>query len=191
LEDYEIVFKNFDITAGYLFLEKLKYVLRVIDTMSAEAVIGLDLIGWILLFAGIGLIILETTLPGGFIIVPGVVLIVMGCLGIIWPEMYSTIWTPLVILCTAIPTTIFALYFYKKLGKTQLPTTTTGSSLVGKTGVVTVEVIPDSLRGKVKIEHSIWSATASTKIAVGEKVKVIKSEGVHVEVEPLKNESKK
>ncbi|MGB9635769.1 MAG: NfeD family protein [Thermoplasmata archaeon] len=159
--------------------------------MSAEVTIGLDLIGWILLFSGIGLVLAETMLPGGFLIVPGVVLIVLGGIGIIWPEMFTTIWAPLIVLCTAIPTTIITLYFYRSLGKPELPTTTTGSSLVGKTGIVTVDVIPNSLKGKVKINHDTWSATAPYRIPAGAKVKVVKSEGVHVEVEMLKEESEK
>ncbi|MEM4161319.1 MAG: NfeD family protein [Thermoplasmata archaeon] len=153
--------------------------------MSAEVTVGLDIIGWILLFSGIGLVLFESIAPGGFIIVPGVVLIVLGCFGIAWPEMFTTIWAPVIVLCTAIPTTIIVLYVYRMAGKPEAPTTTVATSLIGKTGIVTAEVIPHTLRGKVKIEHDIWSATAAHPIPVGTKVKVIKAEGVHVEVEAL------
>ncbi|MEM3396545.1 MAG: NfeD family protein [Thermoplasmata archaeon] len=153
--------------------------------MSAELTVGLDIIGWILLFTGIGLVLFETMAPGGFIIVPGVVLIVLGCFGIVWPEMFTTIWAPVIVLATAIPTTLIVLYVYRMAGKPEAPTTTVATSLVGKTGIVTVEVIPNSLKGKVKIDHDIWSATANHTIPVGTKVKVVNAEGVHVEVEPI------
>lgn len=149
--------------------------------MSAE----LEMLGWILLFSGIGLAIFEAMAPGGFAIVPGVVLIVMGVLGILWPQMYATVWAPVIVLCTAIPTTLIALYFYRMIAKPEPPTTTVAASLIGKTGIVTAEVIPYSLKGKVKIEHEVWSATANKKIPVGTKVRVVKAEGVHVEVEPI------
>ena len=43
--------------------------------------------------------------------------------------------------------------------------------------------LPNTLTGKVRIEHDTWSATASNEIAVGKKVVVKASEGVHVTVE--------
>lgn len=159
--------------------------------MSAEVTIGLDILGWILLFSGIGLVIFEAMAPGGFAIVPGVVLIVMGGLGIVWPDLFTTIWAPVIVLCTAIPTTLIALYLYRMIARPEPPTTTVASSLVGRTGIVTVEVIPYSLKGKVKIEHDIWSATASQTIPPGTKVKVVKAEGVHVEVEPITEKKEK
>lgn len=159
--------------------------------MSGELTVGLDIIGWILLFTGIGLVLFETMAPGGFIIVPGIVLIVLGCFGIVWPEMFITIWAPVIVLCTAIPTTLVVLYVYRMAGKPEAPTTTVATSLIGKTGIVTSDVMPNSLKGKVKIEHDIWSATANHPIPTGTKVKVVNAEGVHVEVEVLREKEGK
>ena len=65
------------------------------------------------------------------------------------------------------------------------PETTVASSLLGKRGLVTREIEPGNLRGKVMIENDTWSATAETVIPVGTKVVVKSSEGVHVKVEEL------
>jgi len=54
---------------------------------------------------------------------------------------------------------------------------------VGQKGVVTKTVQPNTLTGKVRIDHDTWSATSSHEIAEGKKVIVKSSEGVHVFVE--------
>jgi membrane protein implicated in regulation of membrane protease activity len=52
-------------------------------------------------------------------------------------------------------------------------------------GVVEVEVVPNSLKGKVRIDHDTWSATSGSLIPAGRRVKVVASEGVHVTVEEV------
>jgi membrane protein implicated in regulation of membrane protease activity len=52
-------------------------------------------------------------------------------------------------------------------------------------GVVTSEVGPNDLKGKVRIDHDTWSATSTMRIPVGTKVVVKSSEGVHVFVEEI------
>jgi membrane protein implicated in regulation of membrane protease activity len=59
------------------------------------------------------------------------------------------------------------------------------TSLIGREGIVTTEVRPNSLSGKVRIEHDNWSATSDRVIPIGRKVVVKASEGVHVTVEEL------
>lgn len=59
-------------------------------------------------------------------------------------------------------------------------------SLIGKEGEVTVEVTSGNIRGKVRIGPDIWSADADETIPVGTKVKVDRSEGVHVHVVRLR-----
>ena len=54
--------------------------------------------------------------------------------------------------------------------------------IVGMKGVVTEE-IDDMTIGEVKVDGKHWSATSSTKLPVGEKVKILKIKGVKVEVE--------
>jgi len=74
---------------------------------------------------------------------------------------------------------------YQKLAPPAPPETTVATSLVGTTGVVERAVEPNSLKGKVRIEHDVWSATSETPIPAGRKVVVKSSEGVHVMVEEV------
>jgi membrane protein implicated in regulation of membrane protease activity len=53
-------------------------------------------------------------------------------------------------------------------------------TLVGMTGEVVKEVEPDNISGKVKLGEQIWSAKSSSRIPVGEKIIVTRSQGVHV-----------
>ena len=54
--------------------------------------------------------------------------------------------------------------------------------IVGMKGVVT-EYIDEMNVGEVKVDGKRWSATSSTKLIAGEKVKILKINGVKVEVE--------
>ena len=65
------------------------------------------------------------------------------------------------------------------------PTTTVATSLIGMEGLVITDTCPNNIRGKVKIENDIWSATSTRPVPAGYKVRVVDSEGVHVKVEPI------
>jgi len=145
-------------------------------------------LGIALIVIGILLLISEVVVPGFFIAIPGTVITVLGLIGAIEPSFLESKWTPLVMLMVAIPTFFGTIYFYKKFGPTAPPITTVATSLAGKTGKVTSEIDPDSLKGKVKIEHQLWSAIADTPIPVGARVEVVDSEGVHVRVKIIEEE---
>ena len=81
-----------------------------------------------------------------------------------------------------IPVVIGTLILYKHLGGTEPPSTTVTGSLIGRSGVVTIETNPDNLKGKVKIGSDTWSADSDEVIEVGAEVTVVSSEGVHVHV---------
>jgi len=150
-------------------------------------------IGLIILVVGIFLLIVEVLTPGQtFMAIPGTVAVVLGIMAMLLGQwLFSAVWyAPVIALLIAAPTTIITVWGYKKLSTIQPPTTTVGDSLVGRQGIVTVAVFPDSTRGKVKIGSQSWSATSEEEIPIGEKVEVVASEGVHVHVERLSNITK-
>lgn len=134
---------------------------------------------------GVILLIAEAAAPGTFLIVPGTVLLILGAIGLIEPDLLVSWWAPLVVAIILIPITLLTIKGYQRLAPPAPPETTVASSLIGKTGVVINEIHPGSLRGKVRIEHDTWSATGETIIPVGTKVVVKGSEGVHVRVEEV------
>ncbi|MDH7508636.1 MAG: NfeD family protein [Methanomassiliicoccales archaeon] len=137
---------------------------------------------------GIIMLIAEAASPGSFILVPATVLIVLGGIGLVSPEWLLSWWAPVAAVIVLIPTTLVTIKLYQKLAPPAPPETTVATSLIGSTGIVVREVTPYDLRGKVRIQNDIWSATASKIIPVGARVVVKNSEGVHVFVEELANE---
>jgi membrane protein implicated in regulation of membrane protease activity len=131
---------------------------------------------------GILFLIYEVFAPGGFLVIPGIVLLVLGVVGLIWPDILMSIWAPVIALIVAIPVTLVTLKFYQYLAKPEPPTTTVTESLVGREGIVTVPTEAGSMKGKVKIGGDLWSATSDEPIEEGTEVIVESSEGVHVHV---------
>lgn len=134
---------------------------------------------------GILMLLAEVSSPGAFILVPATVLIVLGGMGMLAPELLLSWWSPVIAGVIAIPLTYATFKMYQKLAPPAPPETTVASSLVGKIGVVETEVVPNSLKGKVRIDHDLWSATSARPIPPGRKVIVTASEGVHVTVEEV------
>ncbi len=132
---------------------------------------------------GVIMLLVEAAAPGNFMIVPATVLLILGCLGLIIPDFLISWWAPIAAAIILMPTTYFTIKLYQRLAPPGPPETTVATSLVGKEGVVTKEVTPNDLKGKVRIEHDTWSATANCIIPAGKHVVVRSSEGVHVVVE--------
>ncbi|HIJ00469.1 MAG: inner membrane protein [Candidatus Methanomethylophilaceae archaeon] len=142
----------------------------------------------VLAITGILFLIAEALSPGVFLIIPGTVLLILGIIGLVYPDILLSWWSPIIAAVILIPTTILTIKFYQRLAEPIPPTTTVSSSLIGRTGVVTVKIMPGTLRGKVRVSNDIWSATSDQEIEVGEKVRIIDSEGVHIKVIPIGTE---
>jgi membrane protein implicated in regulation of membrane protease activity len=139
-----------------------------------------------MLILGVLMILAELSAPGSFILVPATVLIVLGLIGLAWPDFLVSYYSPIIALVVALPMTYVSIKLYQRLAPPAPPETTVATSLVGMKGVVITETQPDSLRGKVRIEHDTWSATSAKPIPAGVQIIVVASEGVHVTVEEIK-----
>lgn len=138
-------------------------------------------IGFAMIIIGVGLMVAEAMYPGFFVAVPGTVLLVMGSVYILLPEIFPQ-WSPIIMVVTALLASIATIMLYRKIAPGQKPSSTSMDSLVGMKGIVTIDIQPDSISGKVKLTNQIWSATSESPIPSGRKVEVISSEGVHVKV---------
>lgn len=142
-------------------------------------------VGLALLVIGILMILAEVAAPGAFILVPATVLIILGAIGLVAPGVLISWWSPIIAVVILLPMTYVTMLLYQKLAPPAPPETTVATSLVGMTGVVEREVMPNVLTGKVRIAHDMWSATSAKAIPVGKRVVVKTSEGVHVTVEEV------
>ena len=142
-----------------------------------------------LVFFGIGVvfIILEVMTPGFFIGIPGTIMVILGLAMIFFPDFMSTPLGPMVFIILVILVTAGVFWIYNNLARPEPSnTTTTMTSLVGKEGTVIKDIVPHDISGKVRIGSQEWSATADKAIGEGARVRVVKVEGVHLHVEPLK-----
>jgi membrane protein implicated in regulation of membrane protease activity len=145
---------------------------------------GADL-GLIFIIIGVLMLLAEAVTPGAFLVVPATVLLVLGALGLVAPDLLLSIWSPILAVVIGVPVFFLTVKAYQKLSSPMPPTTTVATSLIGMEGQVITDVCPNTLKGKVKIENDIWSATSTRPIPAGFKVRVVHSEGVHVQVEPM------
>jgi len=141
-------------------------------------------VGWLMIIVGIGLLIVEAAQPGFFVAVPGTILIVLGVVTLLIPDVAQN-YAPVIIVATALVSSILTITFYQKMAPGQKPLSTSMDNLAGKEGVVVRKVTPDSISGKVNIDNKIWSATADSIIDEGIKVIIISSEGVHIKVKEI------
>lgn len=143
------------------------------------------MLGTIFIIIGALFLIYEAFSPGAFMVIPGTVLVILGIIGVVFPDLLYSLWSPVIALIIAIPLTVFTVHLYKQLAKPEPPETTVTSSLVGKTGIVTVATEDGNMKGKVKIGSDTWSATSDSPIEAGAEVVVESSEGVHVHIRKL------
>jgi inner membrane protein len=139
------------------------------------------------IIVGVLLFLWEVSMPGFFIAIPATVAVILGVIGLFVEGFFTSPWVILIGVLVALPVTALTIRVYRSLAPPSgAPTTTTGESMAGREGVVTVEVEPETTRGKVRLSGTVWSARSSddTRIPVGTRVVVQMTSGVHVVVAP-------
>lgn len=143
-------------------------------------------LGWLLILIGVILLLIEAFNPGFFLAVPGTTLIIIGAVSLLFPEIFSSTWIILIGIVTALVAAGGSVWLYARITPDRVPSTISRDSLAGKTGIVTTIVEHENINGKVVIDSVDWSArSADGSIAVGKKIRVVKSAGVHVVVEEI------
>lgn len=141
--------------------------------------------GGALLIVGVALFIVELFHPGALLLIPATIIIVGAVLYLLIPNvLLDSIYGPVAILIAAIAATGTTILYYRWLAGTHPPLSTTSGSLVGAEAIVIADVVPNTLRGKVRVRSEVWSAKATIPIPAGTRVRVVAGEGVSVTVEP-------
>ncbi|HTT16149.1 MAG TPA: NfeD family protein [Thermoplasmata archaeon] len=148
---------------------------------------GVDVaVGVLIILIGGGFFTIEIFHPGALLLIPATIMIVGGFLYLLIPDvLLRSIWGPIAILVAALIATVVTILYYRWLAGVHKPLSTTSGGLVGEEGIIVADVVPNTLRGKVRIRSEIWSAKADAPIRSGTAVRVIAGEGVSVTVEPL------
>ncbi len=126
--------------------------------------------------AGIVCYIIETMNPGFFIAVPGTVLIVVGALGVLAPDIYDFAFAWVAIIVLAAVTAYATMRVYRRIAPPGMSTTTTSvDNIVGRRGVTVSEV--NATQGEVRIEGEGWRARSPVPIPAGTRIEVTGREG--------------
>ena len=148
-------------------------------------------VGILIILIGGAFFTIEIFHPGALLLIPATIMIVGGFLYLLIPSvLLRSIWGPIAILVAALIATIVTMLYYRWLAGVHPPLSTTSGGLVGEEAVVIADVVPNTLRGKVRVRSEVWSARADAPIASGTRVKIVGGEGVSVTVAPLDAEAK-
>jgi len=143
-------------------------------------------IGIALVIVGIILLAFELIHPGALLLIPGSILLVAGFLYLFLPNVLLDSYIgPVGIIVVAIVAALVEIPYYRWVAPTHWPLSTTSGGLVGAEAIVIVPIIPNTLKGKVRVRSEVWSARASVPIPEGTKVRVVHGEGVSVTVVPI------
>jgi len=148
---------------------------------------GVDVaVGILIIIIGGGFFTIEIFHPGALLLIPATIMIVGGFLYLLIPDvLLRSVWGPIAILVAALVATVVTILYYRWLAGVHLPLSTTSGGLVGEEAIVIADVVPNTLRGKVRVRSEIWSARSPAPIPAGTKVRVVAGEGVSVTVEPI------
>lgn len=117
------------------------------------------LIGATLVVIGIGLFVGELLHPGIFLLIPGTVILVSGVMYILLPGFLTdSILGPALVMASALVATVVSILYYQHVAPVHPPMVTMPATLAGSEGLVIAPVLPDSMKGKVRVRSEVWSA---------------------------------
>ena len=142
--------------------------------------------GWLWIYAGLALMLLELVTPGFVFFFFGLAAATVGALRLALGEAFATTWqlaafSVLSVLYIAVLRRALTKVFVG--GKVETKTDFDNES-VGRVGTVTVRIAPP-LTGRVMIGDAEWTAAADSPIEVGENVKVVAQSNLTMKVEKL------
>ncbi|SVC36674.1 uncharacterized protein METZ01_LOCUS289528 [marine metagenome] len=147
----------------------------------AEELLGTE-IGLAFIIIGILLFLIEATMPGFLVAVPGTVLIALGILMSF--DVVKGIWLLPIGLVVGLGSLFGTVKFYQTFATPDTPSEMSIESYVGTTGRMTRAISSDSIYGKVRIDREEMRAISDSDVAIGTNVEVISAEGITLTVEP-------
>jgi len=134
---------------------------------------------------GILLFVVEVFQPGFLVAVPGTVFIVLGILMSFDDALGLSPFMLLIIVLVVGGGSLWGtMTMYQSLAPPDTPSEMSIESMIGKSAVVTKDVVPNEIFGKAKVGREEFRATADTAIPEGTKVKVTHAEGITLTVVP-------
>lgn len=143
--------------------------------------------GWLWLYAGAALMLLELATPGFVIFFFGLAAATVGLLRFGFGASFSPTWQLATFSALSILYLVGLRRYMQKIfmGEANAAAPDLTNEYVGRVGEVTVAIAPP-LTGRVMIGDAEWTATADAPLAVGVTVKVISQNNLTMKVEEVK-----
>ncbi len=156
--------------------------ISLILTLFAFNLLPTSLTGVLLLLLGIALFVVEATVPsGGVLAMGGVVAMVAGGLLLVdgpIPELRVQLAT---VLSVTLPLAVITVFLVRLVFVSHQQKAVTGSAgMVGITGTATTGI---DTHGKVMVHGEYWQAHSQSPIPPGARIRVVKMDGLDLEVE--------
>ena len=161
--------------------------IMVLLGLAALSVLPINLLGVVLILLALTLFILEAKIAShGVLGVGGAVALVLGAMMLVEgpPEFRISLTTAL---GAGLPFAAISIFLATLVFRTHQQVVETGSTgMVGEIGYALTPLAPS---GKVFVHGEYWSATSSTPIGEGTRIRVRGVDGLHVQVEPVESSS--
>ncbi|HUN63473.1 MAG TPA: nodulation protein NfeD [Candidatus Sulfotelmatobacter sp.] len=154
--------------------------------LYAMQLLPVNAAGLLLILLGLALFVLEAKLTShGVLLLGGIVSMLLGAMFLIRSPLTPAGVSFGVALAAVLPFAFLTVFLMRLVLKSRKWKTATGKEeLVGEEGVVTIAV-PGGGEGMIRVHGELWRASSNANVQVGAKVRVLRVDGLTLDVEPL------
>ncbi len=154
--------------------------------LYAMQILPVNLVGVLLIALALALFVLEAKFTShGVLMVGGIISMLLGAMFLIRSPLTPGGVSFGVALAATLPFAFLTFFLMRLVLKSRKWKTATGKEeLLGEEGVVTIAV-PSGSEGMIRVHGELWRATAKADIPIGEKVRILRAEGLKLEVEAV------
>jgi len=154
--------------------------------LYAMQILPVNLAGVLLILLALALFVLEAKFAShGVLLLGGIVSMMLGAMFLIRSPLTPAGVSFGVALATTLPFAFLTVFLMRLVLKSRKWKTATGKEeLLGEEGVVTIAV-PGDGEGMIRVHGELWRAGSKENIQVGARVRVLRVDGLKLDVEPL------
>ena len=153
--------------------------------LYAMHLLPVNLAGIVLILVGIALFVLEAKYTShGVLLVGGIISMMLGALFLVRSPLTGRGVSPLVALAVTLPFAGISVFLMRSVLRSRKWKPSTGpEEMVGEVGTV-MKAIPAAGEGMIRLHGELWKAASAQPIPEGASVKVLRLEGLRVQVAP-------
>jgi membrane-bound serine protease (ClpP class) len=154
--------------------------------LYAMQILPVNIAGVLLILLALALFVLEAKLTShGVLLLGGIVSMLLGAMFLVRSPLTPGGVSFGVALAATLPFAFLTVFLMRLVLKSRKWKTATGKEeLLGEEGVVTI-ALPGRGEGMIRVHGELWRANSNEEIPVGAKVRVLRVNGLKLDVEPL------